>query len=464
MENRNIKDIKFIDSHAHLDFPDYGDDLEMIIERAQSAGVGKIITVGTSLEGSRSSFQLAEKHDFIYATAGVHPHDAGGVTEETYEGIRDLLQKNKVIAVGEVGLDYYYEHSPGEIQKDVFRRFIAIARDANLPLVVHTREAEADTMEILKSEKAGEIGGVIHCFSGTPQMAMDCIKLGFYISIPGIVTFNKASNVHEVVRKVPVEKMLIETDSPYLAPVPYRGKRNEPSYVVKVAEKIAELKGLSVEDVARITTMNTEKLFRIGDLEKAKIAYRIRDSLYLNITNRCTNECPFCPKNRDFIVKGHYLQIERDPSITEIISAIDDPTPYKEVVFCGFGEPLLRLDAIKEVAAWLKGKGVRVRVNTDGLANSIYKRNVLPELEGLVDNISVSLNADTADLYDKVCRPPFDGAYEAVKDFIKEARKYIPHVTASVVGIPNLDIEKCRKIAEEELGVTFRLRPLNEVG
>jgi len=463
MEMRTNK-VSFIDSHAHLDFTDYGSDLDIILERADRSGVSKIITVGTTLMGSKSSLGLANKYPFIFATAGVHPHEAGDVTEETYNGIKELLPSEKVVAVGEVGLDYHYEYSPRDVQKEVFRRFIAMAREAHLPLVVHTREAESDTMEILRSEKAKETGGVIHCFSGTPEMAMDCIKLGFYISIPGIVTFKKATNIHEVVRKVPIEKMLIETDSPYLAPVPYRGKRNEPSYVVKVAEKIAELKGLSVEDVARITTMNSEKLFRIGALEKAEIAYKIRDSLYLNITNRCTNECPFCPKNRDFVVKGHYLEIERDPDFTEIVSAIGDPSPYKEIVFCGFGEPLLRLDAVKEVASWLKGKGAKVRINTDGLANVIYKRNILPELEGLVDAISVSLNADTPELYNKVCHPPFEGAYDAVKDFIKEAARFIPNVTASVVGIPNLDIEKCRKIAEEELGAHFRLRPLNEVG
>ncbi|MDH3975884.1 MAG: YchF/TatD family DNA exonuclease [Deltaproteobacteria bacterium] len=461
---KSSKKITFIDSHAHLDFPDYGPDLDSVIERANAAGVARIITVGTSLAGSRSSLELARKYPFIYATAGVHPHEAGEVRKETCDGIKALLQNENVLAVGEVGLDYHYDHSSREVQREVFRRFIALSREAHLPLVIHTREAERDTLEILRSEKAGEEGGVIHCFSGTPEMAVDCIKLGFYISIPGIVTFRKATNIHEVVRKIPIEKMLIETDSPYLAPVPYRGKRNEPSYVVKVAEKIAELKGLSLEDVARITTMNTEKLFRIGNLEKAKIAYRIRDSLYLNITSRCTNACPFCPKNRDFVVKGHYLELERDPDFAEIISAIDDPSPYEEVVFCGFGEPLLRLDVIKEVAAWLKEKGAKVRINTDGLANAVYKRNILPELDGLIDALSVSLNADTPELYDKICRPPFTGAYEAVKDFIKEAGKHIPHVTASVVGIPNLDIEKCRKIAEEELGAAFRLRPLNEVG
>ena len=158
------------------------------------------------------------------------------------------------------------------------------------------------------------------------------------------------------------------------------------------------------------------------------------------------------------------MGMDSDPTAAEVIDAIGDPSPYNEVVFCGFGEPLIRLDIVKEVAIWLKGKGTKVRINTDGLANIVHKRNILPELEGIVDALSVSLNADTAELYEKVCRPPFDGAYEGVKEFIVEAKKYIPDVTASIVGLPNIDVEKCRNIVEGELGVKFRLRPYNEVG
>jgi TatD DNase family protein len=460
-----MNDIKLIDSHAHLDFPDYADKLDSVLKRAQNAGVSRIISVGTTLEGSTSCLALAKKYPFIYSTAGIHPHEAKDVTQECYERIDELAKDDRVVAIGEVGLDYHYEHSPRETQKEVFRRFIGLAKKTGLPLVIHTREAEEDTLQILESEKASEVGGVIHCFSGSVELAKKCLEMGFHISIPGIVTFKKATNVHEVVKMVPIEKMLIETDSPFLAPIPYRGKRNEPAYVKIVAEKVAELKGLSLEDVARITTLNTERLFSIGDMKKeVEIAYHIRDSLYLNITNRCTNSCPFCAKNKEYVVKGHYLELAREPSTDEIIAAIGDPSPFDEVVFCGFGEPLIRLETIREVAKWLKERGAKVRINTDGLANMIHKRNVVPELEGLIDSISVSLNAESAETYNKVCRPPFDGAYEGVKAFIKEAKKHIPNVTASIVVLPSVDVEKCRKIVEEELRVEFRLRPYNEVG
>ncbi len=457
--------IKLIDSHAHLNFPELKSDLENVLQRASEGGVEKIICVGTTVEDSKDALELADKYPFIFASSGVHPHEASSITNKTYRELKKLASHKKVVAVGEVGLDYHYKHSPIEKQKETFASFIDLAREVNLPLIVHTREAEEDTMEILRNRNASDAGGVIHCFSGSLEMAHKCMDMGFYISIPGIVTFKNAKNIHAVVKEIPIEKMLIETDSPYLAPVPFRGKTNEPAYVKHVAEKIAEIKNLSLEDVARITCLNSLSLFGLeGNAAAPEISYRIRDSLYLNITNRCTNSCTFCAKNVDYTVKGHYLKIPDEPTAEEIIDSIGDVHQYKEVVFCGYGEPLLRLDIIKEVGGWLKERGVNVRINTDGLANRVYKRNILPELSGIIDSISVSLNADSAERYNKICRPPFPDAYREVKKFLYEAKTYIPHVTASVVGLPNLDVEKCRKVAESELGVEFRLRTFNDVG
>lgn len=457
--------IKLIDSHAHLNFPELKGDLDNLFKRSSEAGVEKVICVGTTVEDSREALELAKKYPFIYASSGVHPHEASSITDETYREIKKLAAHKKVIAIGEVGLDYHYEHSPKETQKETFASFINLAREVNLPLSVHTREAEEDTINILKQNNASDVGGVIHCFSGSLEMANKCMDMGFYISIPGIVTFKNAKNIHQVVKEIPMERMLIETDSPYLAPVPFRGKTNEPAYVKYVAEKIAELKGLSFEDISRMTYLNSLSLFGLGANELApEISYKIRDSLYLNITNRCTNRCTFCAKNVDYTVKGHYLKISHEPTAEEIIKSIGDSSQYKEIVFCGYGEPLLRLDIIKEVSKWLKERNVTVRINTDGLANRIYKRNILPELSGLIDSISVSLNADCSDHYNKICCPPFSDAYNEVKKFIFEAKNYIPQVTASVVGFPDLNIEKCRKIAESELGVEFRLRTFNDVG
>ena len=455
-----------IDSHAHIYGHEYAADFEPMLQRAADAGLSHIIAVGADLESSRAASELAAKHDNIYCSVGIHPHDAVRVTEKCYEIIREMAVGNpKVVAIGEIGLDFFRDRSPRPDQERVFRRFIRLARELSLPVIVHDRDAHERVMRILREEKAEEVGGVLHCFSGDLEMARECVDMGFYVSIPGTVTFTANEALRNVVRGVKIEHLLLETDSPYLAPVPHRGKRNEPAYVRLAAEKVAELKGLSLEDVGRITSLNTRRLFGIGrEDQSAKIAYRIRNSLYLNITNRCSNRCSFCAKFEDFTVKGHFLKLIHEPDFLEVMTAIGDPAGYDEVVFCGYGEPLLRLDLIKKVAAELKKKGVAIRINTDGQANKVHGRNILPELQGLVDCVSVSLNAADSATYASLCNTPFGrGGFEAVCDFLREAKKHIPKVVASAVTVPGLDIEAVQRLAES-LGVEFREREYAEVG
>ncbi len=217
--------------------------------------------------------------------------------------------------------------------------------------------------------------------------------------------------------------------------------------------------------MSRITTHNVRNLFKIGAKDQnARIAYRIRHSLYLNITNRCSNRCSFCAKFEDFTVKGHYLLLDHEPGFSEVMAAISEHHGYEEVVFCGYGEPLLRLDLIKEIAAELKKQGIRTRINTDGQANLVYGRNILPELEGLIDCVSVSLNAADAETYDRLCHTPFgEAGFHGVCDFLREAPKYIPQVVASAVTVPGLDIDQVRELAQS-LRVEFREREFAEVG
>jgi TatD DNase family protein len=472
-----MPEILFTDTHAHLDDPRFNEDIEEVIRRSGDAGLTSIITVGCwdGFEGFRGVMDIVRHNAPIYCALGVHPHDAEGVNDETPFGlIRELAGalKNKLVAVGEAGLDYHYLNSPKEAQIFCFTRQIRLARELNLPLIVHTREAEEDTLKILKSEGAMDVGGVVHCFSGSLGMAQECLEMGFYLSFTGAVTFPKADGIREVVKAVPIERILLETDCPYLAPVPHRGKRCEPSFVVETAKKIAEVKGLSLEDVARITTLNAEGLFGLGGLgpereseAPAKIAYPIRDSLYLNITNRCTNHCTFCAKFSSYTVKGHYLKLPNEPGFEEVIGAVGpDPLRYDEIVFCGFGEPLIRLELVKKAGLHLKKMGCRIRIDTDGLANLVHGRNILPELK-FVDSISVSLNAPDSETYQGIIQTPFkDGAYPAIIGFLREAKRYIPEVVATVVAVPGLDIEACRKVAEGELGVKFRVREYNLVG
>ncbi|QXM06869.1 TatD family hydrolase [Crassaminicella indica] len=251
------------DTHAHLDDGRFDNDREKIIENAKANGISYIVNPGADFESSVKSIELANQYDMIYAAVGVHPHDAEDVDDMTLSLLKGLAKKPKVVAIGEIGLDYHYDHSPRDIQREIFRKQIALAKEVNLPIIIHDREANDDVMRILKEEKAFDTGVVIHCFSGSRELARQYIKLGAFISIAGPVTFKNARKTVEVVESIPLEYLFVETDSPYLTPVPFRGKRNESSYVRYVAERIAEIKGLSLEEVAHQTTENAKKFFGI---------------------------------------------------------------------------------------------------------------------------------------------------------------------------------------------------------
>jgi TatD DNase family protein len=462
----------------------FDEDREDVIKRAREAGLEAIITIGSDFEGCKGAVELANKYDFIYASVGIHPHDTKDFSEGIFNQIKEwAINRNqksevrsqnknfelqtpnsklsKIVAIGEIGLDYHYNHSPREIQKDVFKRQLYYAKEVNLPVIIHSREAKKDTLKIL--EESGVTKGVMHCFSGDMEMAERVMSLGFYISIAGPVTFKNAAKLREIAKAIPDDYLLVETDAPYLTPEPLRGKRNEPAFVVHTAKFIAELRGISYEDIDRITTVNAKRLFGIGKMPKAEIAYRIRDSLYLNITNRCTSKCTFCVKFHTNFVKGHNLRLEHEPAEEELKNAIGEPSQYKEIVFCGYGEPLLRLDVVKSVASWIKGKGGKVRINTNGHGNLIHKRNILPELQGLVDSISISLDAQDEETYNRICKPAFKNTFAEVVNFIKEAKKYIPDVTATVVTAEGVNVDKCKEITDS-LGVKLRVRRLDVVG
>ncbi len=455
-----------VDSHAHLDDPSFAEDLEEVLARAEAAQIVNILTVGGTLASSRANVDLAERYPRLFAAVGIHPHDAGDADDAAFAQLEELARAHaKVVAIGEIGLDFFYDLSPREVQERAFREQLRLARRLELPVIIHDRDAHEEVRRILEEEAHGQPWrGVVHCFSGDHDFARFCLDAGLHISFTGTLTFSRSKDLRAVAAEIPMERLLVETDCPYLAPQGHRGKRNEPALVRVIAAQLAELKGLSMEDISRITCRNAARLFGIGQEEpKAAVAYAIRDSLYLNITNRCSNACVFCAKFNDFTVKGHYLKLAHEPSADELVAAVGDPSAYKEVVFCGYGEPLLRFDLVIEVARKLKRMGVRrLRINTDGQANLVYGRNILPELGGLIDAISISLNAQDAATYQRLTRSPFGpGAFAAVQDFIREARRFIPEVTASVVTVPGVDVEAARRIAQE-LGVAFRVRQYQE--
>ncbi len=251
-----------VDSHCHLDYLARDGDLDAVIARARAAGVGAMITICTKLSEFETVRDIAARHDDIWCSLGVHPHEAEEEGQRTATRLIELAEDAKVVGIGETGLDYFYEHSPREAQRNSFRAHIAAARETGLPLIVHTRDADEDTVAILQEEYAkGPFGGVIHCFTAGPGLARAALDIGFYISVAGIVTFKKAEDLRAVVQGVPLERLLIETDAPYLAPVPMRGKRNEPAFVAHTAAAVAKLKDISVSELAQATSDNAFRLF-----------------------------------------------------------------------------------------------------------------------------------------------------------------------------------------------------------
>ncbi len=252
------------DTHTHLNADQFEGDAEAVIARAQEAGVANMIVVGFDAKTIQRAMSLVERYDFLYAAVGWHPVDAIDMADEHLRWIESLASHPKVVAIGETGLDYHWDKSPKDRQKEAFRKQIHLAKKVNLPLIIHNRNATKDIIEILKEERADEIGGVMHCFSGSFEDAKMCIDLNFYLSFAGPVTFKNAKLLQEVAREVPLERMLIETDCPYLAPHPLRGKRNEPAYVKLVAEKIAVLKEREFDEIAHQTSENAKQLFGIA--------------------------------------------------------------------------------------------------------------------------------------------------------------------------------------------------------
>lgn len=254
--------LHIFDSHAHYDDEAFDDDRELVIGDIHEKGVIGVLNCGASLEGARESVKLSEKHDFIYAAVGVHPSYADVVDSKVIDELEELTKYQKVRAIGEIGLDYYWEENPSrDVQKEAFRAQMKLAEKLNMPVIIHDRDAHADTLEILK--EFPNVIGVIHCFSGSVEFARECLKLGYYIGFTGVVTFKNAKKIIEVAKEVPLDRILVETDCPYMAPTPYRGKRNQSSYIIHILEKIAEIKDISIETLNNHTISNVKNLLKI---------------------------------------------------------------------------------------------------------------------------------------------------------------------------------------------------------
>jgi TatD DNase family protein len=257
--------VSLVDSHCHLDDEKFDADRDQTIERARTAGVERMMAIGTG-DGPpdlEAALRLTRQHDFIYATIGVHPHDAAKATPGTFERLAELAGEAKVLAIGEIGLDYHYDFSPRDVQRRVFMQQLELAAGARKPIVIHTREAWDDTLALVREHRL-PFGGIMHCFTGSAKEAEEALDLGFHLSFGGILTFPKADDLREAAARTPEDRLLVETDSPYLAPIPHRGKRNEPAFLVETARRLADVRGTSPENIASLTTQNFNRLFKLG--------------------------------------------------------------------------------------------------------------------------------------------------------------------------------------------------------
>lgn len=448
----------FIDTHTHLFFKNFDDDREEVVKNAIASGVKYMLVPGTDIETSKQAIELAEKFDAVYASVGVHPHDTKDWSNSLIEELKELAKHPKVVAIGEIGLDYFYDFSPKEKQKQAFDKQIELALELNLPVIIHNRDSNEDIMEFARKYKNTQLKAQYHCFAGTVENARELVEMGHFISFTGNITFKKADSIREVISKVSVENILLETDSPFLTPEPFRGKRNEPKNIPLIAEIIAKIHHLRVEDVARTTSWNAFKLFGIGEKMKLSYTYQIGESLYVNVTNRCNADCVFCDRKGEAVINGYKLKMSKleEPEAEVYISQIGDPKKYREIVFCGYGEPTIRWEVVKQVAKYVKENGGKTRMNSNGHGNFINKRDITPELKDVIDTISISLNSTDKTQYAKLMRVD-ESLHAEMIDFAQKA-KHFTHVVMSIVGLSSVDTENAKQFVTNQIGVDFRER------
>jgi TatD DNase family protein len=450
----------FIDTHAHLFFPNFIDDVDEVINRAKDAGVHYILVPATDLETSRQVIKLVDKYEFIYGAVGVHPHDTKDWNNSLIEEIERLAEHDKIVAIGEIGLDYFYDFSPKEKQIEAFKAQIDLAVKINKPIIVHTRDSDDDMMNVIRSFKDSGLKAQFHCFNGTLQNAKELIRLNHFISFTGNITFKKSDNLRDVAANLSMESIMLETDSPFMTPEPFRGKRNEPANVKLVAEKLAEIHNLNVEDVARLTSYNAFRMFGIGSKPGGiNFTYKIGDSLYINVTNRCDAKCEFCDREGDAVLNGYSLHMSKidEPEALVYIKEIGDPKQYKEIVFCGYGEPTIRWDVVKIIATYVIEMGGRTRLITNGHGNLINKRDIAPELKGLINTVSISFNSPDARQYSELMGLD-TRYYNEMINFAKEVKNYVEKLVMTAISMDEINIEKARIIVEEKIGAEFRVR------
>jgi TatD DNase family protein len=416
-----------IDSHCHLNLPHFEDDREGVMANAISDGVAGFMNIGYDRESLRATMELLERYPFVFGAAGVHPHDAGTFDGAMEEEVRGALAHPRIVAVGEIGLDFYRDVAPREAQLDVFRRMIRLAREKNHPIVIHCRDAFNEVIDTLTTE-GGTYRGIFHAFSAGEAEARQIFDLGFHVGIGGVITYQNA-RLFETVAGLPVEKLVLETDSPYLTPHPWRGKRNEPSFVAHVLRAVAKAKRMPVADVDRITTENYFAAMGLSMESLPRPVYRIEDTVYIHSAAARPEDLDALPAD-----------------------GID------EAVLAGLADPLERPDHALGLAARARERGWRVRLHTPGLANQAAGRDLTRELTGAVDEIVVPWFGVTAEQHDRLAFPRVGNeGWESMRDFVRCAVASGIRTVCEFIVQPGFEADPARVLAHD-LGATYDIR------
>ncbi len=453
------------DTHAHLDDERFDEDRDEVIERARSVGVQRILTVDSEPHRVGVSSALAAAYPGIYAASGLHPHEAAKVDDEALEAVwKQVSETPRVQAVGEIGLDYYYMHSPRDRQIRVFREMLHLALEAQRPVVVHVRDAHEDAIRILSETDMGRVGGVIHCFSGGPDEAQAYLDMGLHISISGVVTYKKAEVLREVAASLPGDRLLVETDSPYLGPGDRRGRRCEPAYVAFTAERLAELREVPPQTLARRTRENGLSLFGIRPVVQAvgPLLHRDGDRLYVRVTGQsrlggpCRDMAPWGLDSPGFD-QGRTIGLAREPLLADLLEAIEDISlaGVGQVILTG-GEPTLRWEFLERLVESLRRRGAtRIGLETDGLSGLAGQNRILDRIPDLFDELSVCLPAADGTTYAKLCPGPFARrGFDEALVVLRRMRKQGLTLRIVCPRDARAQVPACRRLASRE-GVLF---------
>jgi len=399
---------------------------------------------------------MSDSLEGVYAAAAVHPGELQARPENEVDAIPGILTGPGVLAVGETGMDLYHDAGNEMLQRDVFRRHIEMAEAFGLTLVVHSRNAEAQVLE----ELGGSVGVpvVMHCYTGSVELGLEAAGRGFYIGFAGPVTYRANGYLRELASRMPFDRILAETDSPYLSPQPVRGARNQPANLVYIVETLAEIRDMDLDTAAAGLRENSLRAFQLGEHRRTDLIYGLYGNLYMNITGKCSNRCRFCIRDRTDGLGGYYLRHSREPDRRRLRSIMDllPAGRGEEMVFCGYGEPTMRPELLRELAGTASSKGYRVRLNTNGTCLLRMSGEGTIRMLEPFDSVSVSLNAPSGDDYRRICRPDDPAAWDRLLDFIRLAAGVV-EVRATAVRYPGVDMNAVKELAAS-MDVPFRER------